>query len=119
MRSITQFIGRSGDEVKDDGRRVRQVDVQPPDEVGYAAAAPSGEAKQLTDAEVLLLLKANNKAGYVDVLLFNDGRPKPYQARVTRDSKRVRLGSFATAEEAALCVARAPEGQAVVRRRLA
>ena len=68
---------------------------------------------------MLLLLKANNKAGYVDVLLFNDGRPKPYQARVTRDSKRVRLGSFATAEEAALCVARAPEGQAVVRRRLA
>ena len=40
---------------------------------------------------MLLLLKANNKAGYVDVLLFNDGRPKPYQARVMRGSKRVRL----------------------------
>ena len=40
---------------------------------------------------MLLLLKANNKAGYVDVLLFNDGRPKPYQARVMRGSKRVLL----------------------------
>ena len=68
---------------------------------------------------MLLLLKANNKAGYVDVRLLHKGRPKPYQARVMRGSKRVHLGSFATAEEAALCVARAPEGQAVVRRRLA
>ena len=28
-----------------------------------------------------------------------------------RDGKEVYLGSFATAEEAALCVARSPEGQ--------
>ena len=61
---------------------------------------------------MLLLLKANNKAGYVDVLLFNDGRPKPYQARVMRGGKKVHLGSFATAEEAALCVARSPVGRA-------
>eukprot|EP00964_Phaeocystis_antarctica_P007435 scaffold4029_cov62-Phaeocystis_antarctica.AAC.2 len=36
---------------------------------------------------------------------------------VIRDShrgKKVSLGSFATAEEAALCVARSPEGQAAV-----
>ena len=34
------------------------------------------------------------------------------QARVRRGDKEIKLGSFATAEEAALCVARSPEGQA-------
>ena len=48
--------------------------------------------------------------------LNNPGRPKPYQARVWRGSKDVYLGSFATAEEAALCVARSPEGRAAAER---
>ena len=43
--------------------------------------------------------------------LTHTGYPKPYQARVRRGGKQVSLGSFATAEEAALCVARSPEGQ--------
>ena len=46
---------------------------------------------------------------------------KPYQARMKRGGKQVHLGcfSFATAEEAALCVARSPEGQAVAAERAA
>ena len=44
------------------------------------------------------------------------GQPKPYQARVRRGGKYVYLGCFVTAEEAALCVARSPEGQAVAKR---
>ena len=61
---------------------------------------------------------ADNKTGYFGVKLVNSGQSKPYQARVRRGGKqvslgcRVHLGSFATAEEAALCVARSPEGQA-------
>ena len=51
-----------------------------------------------------------------DGLLFGvnhmPGRLKPYQARVKRAGKDVHLGSFVTAEEAALCVARTPEGRA-------
>ena len=39
-------------------------------------------------------------------------RSKPYQARLSRGGQRVNLGYFATAEEAALCVARSEEGQA-------
>ena len=35
---------------------------------------------------------------------------------MTRGGKNVYLGSFATAEEAALCVARSPEGQAAAKR---
>ena len=61
-------------------------------------------------AEALTLLVADNKAGYFGVKLNKPGQPKPYLARVWRGGKDVGLGSFATAEEAALCVARSREG---------
>ena len=92
-----------------------------------AAAAPtpltSEEARQQAQAEGLILLAAdNNKAGYYGVRLTQPGHGKPYQARVIRGSKdgrRMSLGNFATVEEAALCVARSPEGQAVAAARAA
>ena len=59
---------------------------------------------------------AENKTGYFGVYLTNPGRLKPYQANVWRGGKQVHLGSFATAEEAALCVARTPEGQAAAQK---
>ena len=64
------------------------------------------------EAEGLTLLKADNKTGYFGVNLNYPGKAKPYVARVRRGGKQVHLGYFATAEEAALCVARLPEGQA-------
>ena len=79
-----------------------------------AAAAPptSEEAQhQQARAEGLTLRVADNTAGYHGVTLHTTGRSKPYQAKVTRGGKQVSLGYFATAEEAALCVARSPEGQ--------
>ena len=48
--------------------------------------------------------------------LEKPGQPKPYQARVRRGGKSVRLGGFATAEEAALCVVRSPEGRVAAAR---
>ena len=63
-------------------------------------------------AEGLTLLVADNKTGYFGVYLNNPGQPKPYQAQVKHGGRNVSLGAFATAEEAALCVARSPEGQA-------
>ena len=88
-----------------------------------AAAAPlptppltSEEARQQAQAERLTLLVAENTTGYSGVSLANPGRPKPFVARVRRGGKMVSLGSFATAEEAALCVARLPEGQAAAER---
>ena len=78
-----------------------------------AAALTSEEARQQAQAEKLtLLVAANNNAGFFGVHLNNPGKPKPYQARVRRGGKKVSLGNFATAEEAALCVARSPEGRA-------
>ena len=68
------------------------------------------------EAEGLTLLVADNTAGYFGVGL-QPGRPKPYLAQVTRGGKTTYLGRFATAEEAALCVARSPEGQAQAARR--
>ena len=82
-----------------------------------AAAAPpltSEEARQQAQAEGLTLLKArkaDHQAGYFGVSLSHPGKPKPYKAKVKRGGKAVYLGSFATAEEAALCIARSPEGQ--------
>ena len=71
------------------------------------------------EAEGLVLRVADNKAGYFGVNLDRPGKLKPYQARVSRDGKVVNLGSFATAEEAALCIARSPEGQAAAKRKAA
>ena len=78
-----------------------------------AATAPltGEEARQQAQAEGLTLLKADdNKTGYFGVYLNNPGKPKPFRPVVWRGVKDVHLGSFATAEEAALCVARSPEG---------
>ena len=60
--------------------------------------------------EKLTLLVADNKTGFFGVH-HKPGRSNPYQARVNRGGKDVSLGCFATPEEAALCVARSPEGQ--------
>ena len=68
------------------------------------------------EAEGLTLLEADNKAGYFGVYHNKPGQPKPYQAQVWRGGKQVHLGIFVTAEEAALCVARSPEGQAAARK---
>ena len=73
-------------------------------------------SRSQADAEGLTLRVADNTTGYFGVNLAKPGQPKPYQARVVRGGKRVHLGSFATAEEAALCIARSPEGQAAARK---
>ena len=77
-----------------------------------AAVAPltSEEARQQAQAEGLTLCVAGNKTGYLGVRLSKPGQPKPFQVRVRRGGQQVSLGFFATAEEAALCVARSPEG---------
>ena len=71
----------------------------------------SEEARQQAQVEGLKLLVADNRAGYLGVR-HQPGRSKPYEAHVWGGGKTVHLGRFATAEEAALCVARSPEGQA-------
>ena len=61
------------------------------------------------EAQGLTLLEADNTTGYYGVYQ-RPGRPKPYQALVRRGGGKVSLGHFATAEEAALYIARSPEG---------
>ena len=79
---------------------------------GKRKAQPPSSEQQQAQAEGLVLLVADNKTGYFGVHLNNPCKSKPYQARGRRGGKQVHLGYFATAEEAALCVARSPEGQA-------
>ena len=71
------------------------------------------------EAEGLTLLKADNKTGYFGVSHSDPGYPKPYKARVRCGGNMVSLGSFVTAEEAALCIARSPEGRAAAAKRAA
>ena len=94
-----------------------------------AATPPltSAEARQQAEAEGLTLTltkvqsaTAKGSTGFYCVRRKHPGCPRPYAAEVRRGGKNVSLGSFATAEEAALCVARSPEGhQAAAERRAA
>ena len=68
------------------------------------------------EAEGLTLRLADNTTGYFGVHLDRPGYPRPYKARVRRGGKQVCLGYFTTAEEAALCVARSPEGRKAAER---
>ena len=74
--------------------------------------------EQLAHHERQTLRSADNKTGFFGVSHNKRGQLKPYQARVKRGGKDVHLGCFATAEEAALCVARSPEGRGRRRKRL-
>ena len=79
----------------------------------------SEQALQQAQAEGLTLIKADTKSGYANVSITSGMRIRPYHAQVRRGGKDVHLGSFVTAEEAALCVARSPEGKAAAERRAA
>ena len=71
------------------------------------------EALRQAEAEGLTLVRSEgNHAGYKGVHFLRANLAKPYNARVRRGGKQVTLGYFATPEEAALVVARSPEGQA-------
>ena len=99
-------------------RRSREGQAAVEGQAATTAAPPltSEEALQQAQAEGLTLRVADNKTGYLGVSLCKPGQPKPYQAKVSRGGKPVNLGCFATAEEAALCVARSPEGRAAAGR---
>ena len=78
--------------------------------IGHDEHTMQAESEQMT------LALAENKTGYFGVTHNPQTSSKPYQARVTRGGRRVNLGSFATAEEAALSIARTPEGQEAAKR---
>ena len=76
----------------------------------------SEEALKQARTEGLTLKRSRSKTGYSGVTLKHPGYPKPYAAQVFPGGKTVTLGSFATAEEAALCIARSPEGKEAAKR---
>ena len=81
-----------------------------------AAPLTSDEARQQAQVEGLTLRAGDTTTGYFGVHPAKQSKAKPYVARVRRGGKYVSLGAFATAEEAALCVARSPEGQEAAKR---
>ena len=91
-------------------------------EAQAAAAAPpepppmtAEEALRQAETEGLTLLKSeSNASGYRGVAFNSSCKSKPYKVKGRRGGKTVHLGSYATAEEAALCYARTPEAQGAV-----
>jgi hypothetical protein len=78
------------------------------EEEATATAIRRSEEEGLT-----LLTCASMSSGYRGVLKDSSttvGLKNPYRAQVRRDGKRITLGRFGTAAEAALCYARSPEG---------
>ena len=73
-------------------------------------------ALRQAEAEGLTLLRSDSRSGYKSVCFSSTscGQATPYQTQVRRRGRMVSLGHFATAEEAALNVARSPEGQAAM-----
>ena len=79
--------------------------------VAATAAAPAPlltaeESLRQAGAEGLTLQPSDNKAGFKGVSFNGRAQLKPFFARVKRGGKKVHLGTFATAEAAALCYAR-------------
>merc|ERR1740117_2208544 len=70
------------------------------------AEAQAEAAEAQAEAEGLTLVRSDNQTGYLGVYVNTSNKVKPFEARVRRDGKRISLGHFATAEEAALEVAR-------------
>ena len=64
------------------------------------------------EAEGLTLLRSDNSTGFKGVGFSSSRKSKPYQAQMKRGGKSVSFGSYATAEEAALCYARSLPAQA-------
>merc|ERR1740139_524320 len=75
----------------------------------------AAEALAEAEAEELALVRSSSgQSGFLNVSMDASSKVRPYKASVWRDGKLVSLGFFATAEEAALHVARMPEAQALV-----
>ena len=87
-------------------------------EVAAAATPPlpqmtAEEALRRAEAQGLTLLRSeDSNSGYKYVVFSPKNTVRPYTAKVWRGGKQVSLGSFATAEEAALKFARTREGRA-------
>ena len=98
-------------------RPIKQVKAKAAAKAEEAQAGASNATVRQAEAEGLTLQKSNNATGYRNVYYQKGpmGGPvsnNPFLAAVRRDGKNVHLGCFATAEEAALAVARTPEMRA-------
>ena len=72
------------------------------------------EALAQAEAEGLTLARSSaSKSGFHNVTVHPERKARPYRVRVWCDGKQICIGYFATAEEAALHIARTPEAQAL------
>ena len=88
-----------------------RVEADPSQPLSSPLSIAAKEALRLAKAEGLTLLRSeSSNTGFMNVTfghVSSDGRHCAYSARIRHGGKQVVLGVFDTAEEAALCVARA------------
>jgi NADH:ubiquinone oxidoreductase subunit D len=116
MRAAAAAAAKAKQAAKREAAAAKRAAVAAPLSSEEAQQQAQAEALQQAQVERLTLCVADTTTGYLGVHLDAPGKPKPYRARVKRDGKNVTLGAFASAEEAALCVARSPEGQEAAER---
>jgi len=80
--------------------------------VAREPAMTAQQALRQAEVEGLTLLRSNSKTGYRAVTIDPRCVSTPFMLRVWRGCKLVFIGSFASAEHAALVYARTPEGKA-------
>ena len=84
----------------------RQIAANGPPKLTLPAPLTAAEALRQAAAEGLTLQPSDNAAGFRGVVFDSRVKAKPYQPQVRRGGKKMLLGYYATAEEAALCYAR-------------
>ena len=100
---------------------VQQADDMAPGVLAASEAPVDEESLRIAAAEGLTLKRSGGKAGYKGVTINRSSKSKPFQVQLWRDNKKLTLGYFATAQEAAVCYAKEvlKEGYLEERERLA
>eukprot|EP00908_Phaeocystis_cordata_P004160 Transcript_14548.p1 GENE.Transcript_14548~~Transcript_14548.p1 ORF type:complete len:254 (-),score=55.58 Transcript_14548:51-758(-) len=92
------------------GSKRRRCDTGPVPTNTEEAEAQARRAEEAAEAEGLTLKRSSNQTGFACVYVDPKNKARPFVAQVRREGKLVYLNQYATAEEAALAVARAPAG---------
>ena len=105
--SGAQFTCKSAAEAaaEDGGENALREQLSAPQTAGDATAAT--DALKQASAEGLCLMRSKkSRTGFANVTFSRSYGTKPFKAEVKVKGRSVRLGTFASAEEAALCCAR-------------
>ena len=112
--AVARYFGPAGVPAEAAAKMVKRANRR--HELKTQPTLTAAEAHAAAEAEGLTLMRFDNATGFRSVTFHRQCKAKPFQANPCRNGKHEHLGHFATAEEAALAVARwwGPEGIAAI-----